>query len=59
MNERLDQLVGALRAELQEYGGLLHLFEEQQVLIVGRNPAGFLSTDVAGERVPPGKGACG
>jgi hypothetical protein len=43
MSEVVEPLVGALRVELQEYGGLLHLFEEQQLLIVGRNPSGFLS----------------
>jgi hypothetical protein len=46
MSEKGDMsgpLVEALRAELQEYGGLLHLFEEQQHFIVARNPAGFLS----------------
>jgi flagellar biosynthesis/type III secretory pathway chaperone len=47
MNEAFESLVNSLRTELQEYGGLLHLFEEQQVSIVGRNPAVFLTQNDA------------
>ncbi|MBM3846431.1 MAG: flagellar protein FlgN [Verrucomicrobia bacterium] len=36
MNERLDRLIEALRAELQHYGELLALFEKQQEHLMNR-----------------------
>ena len=37
-----DNLIAALRAELQEYGGLIALFDEQQSMILRCDPKGFL-----------------
>lgn len=37
---RHEQIVEALRAEMQEYGGLLNLFDEQQNAILNRNADG-------------------
>ena len=38
-----DNLIEALRDELQEYGGLLALFDEQQATILTGDPKGFLN----------------
>ncbi len=38
-----ERLVDALRLELQEYGGLLNLLEEQQGGILGRDPESLLN----------------
>ncbi len=35
---RHEQIIDALRAELQEYGGLLNLFDQQQNAILNRKP---------------------
>ena len=43
MNTFYQQVIEALRAELNEYGGLLHLFQEQQQFVLHHDPAGFLS----------------
>jgi len=37
---RYEQIIEALRAEMQEYGGLLNLFDQQQNAILSRNPDG-------------------
>ena len=42
MNEELNQLIDALREELTQYGELLALMEEQQELIVNRQPQELL-----------------
>ncbi|HYC72680.1 MAG TPA: flagellar protein FlgN [Opitutaceae bacterium] len=48
MNPDWTTLAESLRAELAEYGGLLHLFEEQQSRLFARDPDGVLriSTDI-------------
>jgi flagellar biosynthesis/type III secretory pathway chaperone len=38
-----DNLIEALRDELQEYGGLIALFDEQQSTILKGDPKGFLN----------------
>ena len=38
-----DPIVTALQDELQEYGGLLHLFQQQQQFVLRHDPEGFLS----------------
>jgi flagellar biosynthesis/type III secretory pathway chaperone len=38
-----QQVIDALRAELNEYGGLLHLFQQQQQFVLHHNPEGFLA----------------
>ena len=35
---RHEQIIDALRAEMQEYGGLLNLFDQQQNAILSRKP---------------------
>ena len=35
---RHEQIIDALRAEMQEYGGLLNLFDQQQEAILNRKP---------------------
>ena len=42
-NTFYQQVIDALRAELNEYGGLLHLFQQQQQYVLHHDPAGFLS----------------
>ena len=37
---RHEQIIDALRAEMQEYGGLLNLFDQQQNSILNRNADG-------------------
>ena len=41
-SEQWESLVGALRVELQEYGGLISLLDEQRRRILGRNTEGLL-----------------
>jgi len=43
MSQEMETLLGALRKELQEYAGLMQVFDEQQRSIMGRDPAQFLS----------------
>jgi flagellar biosynthesis/type III secretory pathway chaperone len=47
MPDFFDNLIDALRAELQEYGGLLELFDEQQTTILKSDPRGFLDLGAA------------
>jgi flagellar biosynthesis/type III secretory pathway chaperone len=42
MNESIQQLIGALRQELQQYGEMLALLEQQQHLVVQRSGAALL-----------------
>jgi flagellar biosynthesis/type III secretory pathway chaperone len=42
MNEETQRIVSALQTELQEYGGLLLLFDRQQERIIHHDPNGFL-----------------
>lgn len=42
-----DEMVQALRAELQEYGGLLGLLEDQQTAILRGEPEAFLDLGTA------------
>jgi len=42
MNEFIEQLIGALREELQQYGELLALLEQQQQLVIQRSSAALL-----------------
>src|SRR5689334_21684051 len=44
MNQALQPLIDALREELQEYGGMLALLDEQQDLVVRRAPADLLDS---------------
>jgi flagellar biosynthesis/type III secretory pathway chaperone len=48
MNIRWESIVDALRAELAEYGGLLHYFEAQQQSLLARDSAAVLhlSTEI-------------
>jgi flagellar biosynthesis/type III secretory pathway chaperone len=48
IQEKFSEIVTALQNELQEYGGLLHLFDRQQNCIIHQDPTGFLdiNTDV-------------
>jgi len=46
IQEKFQQIVTALQTELQEYGGLLHLFDRQQKCIVHQDPTGFLDINV-------------
>ena len=47
-----QQVIEALRAELNEYGGLLHLFQQQQQFVLQHDPEGFLSlTDGVEEQI--------
>jgi hypothetical protein len=41
-----QEIVVMLQNELQEYGGLLHLFDRQQKCIVHQDPTGFLDINV-------------
>jgi len=41
-----QEIVAMLQNELQEYGGLLHLFDRQQKCIVHQDPTGFLDINV-------------
>lgn len=43
---RFQEIVSMLQNELQEYGGLLHLFDRQQKCIVHQDPTGFLDINV-------------
>ena len=38
IQNRHEQIIDALRAEMQEYGGLLNLFDQQQNAILNRKP---------------------
>lgn len=42
-----EQMIGALRSELEEYGGLMNLFDEQQNAILARDPEKVLAADQA------------
>lgn len=42
MSSFFEKVIEALRSELQEYGGLLHLFQEQQQRVLRHDPEGFL-----------------
>ena len=44
-----EQIIDALRAELQEYGGLLNLFDQQQDAILHRKPDAITEIDVTVE----------
>lgn len=44
---QFQEIVAMLQNELQEYGGLLHLFDRQQKCIVHQDPTGFLDINVA------------
>ena len=46
LQEQFQHIVAALQNELQEYGGLLHLFDRQQKCIVHQDPTGFLDINV-------------
>jgi len=47
-----QQVIDALRAELNEYGGLLHLFQQQQQFVLHHDPEGFLAlTDGVEEQI--------
>jgi flagellar biosynthesis/type III secretory pathway chaperone len=46
LQEQFQGIVAALQNELQEYGGLLHLFDRQQKCIVHQDPTGFLDINV-------------
>ena len=43
---KFQEIVSMLQNELQEYGGLLHLFDRQQKCIVHQDPTGFLDINV-------------
>ena len=43
MNHFFQQVITALQNELQEYGGLLHLFQQQQQFVLHHDTEGFLS----------------
>jgi flagellar biosynthesis/type III secretory pathway chaperone len=44
MNDKLDRLVDALRHELQQYGEMLALFEQQQEHLIRRNAPEVLNS---------------
>lgn len=46
IQQTFQEVVSALQFELQEYGGLLHLFDRQQQCIIHQDPAGFLDINV-------------
>jgi flagellar biosynthesis/type III secretory pathway chaperone len=46
IQEKFKEIVSALQNELQEYGGLLHLFDRQQKCIVHQDPTGFLDINI-------------
>jgi len=43
---QFQEIVAMLQNELQEYGGILHLFDRQQKCIVHQDPTGFLDINV-------------
>ena len=43
---QFQEIVAMLQNELQEYGGLLHLFDRQQKCIVHQDPTGFLDINI-------------
>jgi flagellar biosynthesis/type III secretory pathway chaperone len=47
MTVNCDELIDALREEVQEYGGLLSLFNEQQTAILERKPDAVLAVQEA------------
>jgi len=52
MNIVFQPVVAALQDELQEYGGLLQLFQQQQQYVLSHDPEGFLSlTDGVEEQI--------
>jgi flagellar biosynthesis/type III secretory pathway chaperone len=46
IQQTFQSIVSALQTELEEYGGLLHLFDRQQKCIVHQDPTGFLDINV-------------
>jgi flagellar biosynthesis/type III secretory pathway chaperone len=46
IQSNFQEIVTMLQNELQEYGGLLHLFDRQQKCIVHQDPTGFLDINV-------------
>jgi flagellar biosynthesis/type III secretory pathway chaperone len=46
IQQKFQEIVSALQFELQEYGGLLHLFDRQQQCIIHQDPSGFLDINV-------------
>ncbi|MEI8294235.1 MAG: flagellar export chaperone FlgN [bacterium] len=46
IQEKFHAIVSALQNELQEYGGLLHLFDRQQSCIIHQDPTGFLDINI-------------
>jgi flagellar biosynthesis/type III secretory pathway chaperone len=46
IQEKFKEIVSALQNELQEYGGLLHLFDRQQNCIIHQDPTGFLDINL-------------
>ena len=44
---RHEQIIDALRSEMQEYGGLLNLFDRQQNAILNRKPDEVADSDQA------------
>lgn len=46
LHHKFQEIVSVLRNELQEYGGLLHLFDRQQKCIIRQDPTGFLDINV-------------
>ena len=46
IQSKFQEIVAMLQNELQEYGGLLHLFDRQQKCIVHQDPTGFLDINV-------------
>ena len=46
IQSKFQEIVSMLQNELQEYGGLLHLFDRQQKCIVHQDPTGFLDINV-------------
>lgn len=49
MSSFFEKVIEALRAEMEEYGGLLHLFQEQQQRVLRHDPEGFLELNEAVE----------
>lgn len=47
LDNPFQPLIGALRAELQEYGGLLQLLDQQQTSLLGRRPDEVLAVSDA------------
>ena len=46
IQETFRETVAVLQKELEEYGGLLHLFDRQQKCIIHQDPTGFLDINV-------------